>query len=41
MRTLFVISVCLAIIATVSGCDVGHGHSHDDKSPSHNHKSID
>jgi len=41
MRTLFVFSVWLAIITTVSGCDAGHGHSHDDKSPSNNHKSID
>lgn len=41
MRTLFVFSICLAIIATVSGCDAGHGHSHDDKSHSNNHKSID
>jgi len=41
MRTLFVFSVCLAIITAVSGCDAGHGHAHDDKSPSNNHKSID
>lgn len=41
MRTLFVFSFCLAIMAGVSGCDAGHGHAHDDKSPSHNHKSID
>lgn len=41
MRTLFVFSVCLAIMAAVSGCDAGHGHSHDGDSPSRNHKSID
>ena len=40
MRTLLVFSVCLAIMA-VSGCDAGHGHSHDGDSPSHNPKSID
>ncbi len=41
MRTLFVFSFCLAIIAAFSGCDAEHGHAHDDKSPSKNHKSID
>lgn len=41
MRTLFVFPVYITIMAAVSGCDAGHGHSHDDKSPSHNHKSID
>ena len=41
MRTLFVFSACMAIIAAVTGCNVGHGHPHDDKSLSHNHHSID
>jgi|APDee1175537692_1029409.scaffolds.fasta_scaffold00044_35 hypothetical protein len=41
MRNFFVISIFLTIMATVSGCDAGHGHSHDDQSPSHHHKSID
>lgn len=41
MRTLFVFSVCLDILAPVSGCDAGHGHSHHDNSPSNNHQSID
>lgn len=39
MRTLFIFSICLTIMATISGCDAGHGHSHDDNSQ--NHKSID
>jgi hypothetical protein len=41
MRILFVISACLTIMAALSGCDAGHGHSHEEQPPSHNHKSID
>lgn len=36
---LFVFMACLLVVL-VSGCDAGHGHSHDDTNPNH-HKSID
>jgi len=43
MRTILMFSICLAVMATISGCDAGqdHGHSHNEKSHSHNHKSLD
>ena len=40
MRSLFVFTTCLLVVL-VSGCDAGHGHYHDDKTPNNNHKSID
>ena len=40
MRILLIFSLGLAM-ATVFGCDAGHGYTHDDKSHSNNHKSID
>ena len=39
MQILLIFSLGLAM-ATVSGCDVGHGHTHDDKSHLNNHKPI-
>lgn len=41
MRSLLVFSIFLAVIVTASGCDSGHGHSHDDPTPANPHKSID
>lgn len=40
MRTLFAIAAGLFTVF-MTGCDVGHGHSHDDKTPPNHHQSID